>query len=214
MTIATVSVNGGPEVPFGAFEKRLQKARPETRDPFEALRLASQESEGPVPDVLRYVTKIRHNPTKKDKPDVVMQLVEPIAPGQGRRDERIVRFRSEDAPRPQFREAQEELGKAAAEALLEVTEEWAGGWPVCIAASLKRDEKNAYALKGACLTLLCRKAAFNSPLVLNTPYLPPDEGENGGKGLPWEVADPLREWEKEAEAFLQGLRAQGELFGG
>jgi len=66
---------------------------------------------------------------------------------------------------------------------------------------------------GLVVTCLKTLADTNSPLVLNTPYLPEDaEGE--APILPTAMVAAAKQLEQEAQAFITGTRAQGDLFAG
>lgn len=66
---------------------------------------------------------------------------------------------------------------------------------------------------GAVVTLLVPLDTTNSPLVLNTPHLrAPGDPDEGGRFMPYELERAVEEMVKEAGRYLDGERAQGDLF--
>ena len=68
---------------------------------------------------------------------------------------------------------------------------------------------------GACITALKRLKTSNAPLVLNTPHLPEEaygEGDSSTPVLDTATVDRLHELALAAERYIEGERAQGDLF--
>lgn len=75
--------------------------------------------------------------------------------------------------------------------------------------TMSRSEKTG--IEGAVVTALKTLASASSPLVLNTPYLVDDPAAETG-AMTREMASRLSDLRFEAERYIEGKRAQGELF--
>jgi hypothetical protein len=72
-------------------------------------------------------------------------------------------------------------------------------------------------IMGACITALKKLKTSNAPLVINTPHLPEEsygEGDATSPTLDTSTIDRLHELALAAERYVNGERAQGELFVG
>jgi hypothetical protein len=72
-------------------------------------------------------------------------------------------------------------------------------------------------IMGACITALKKLYTSNAPLVLNTPHLPEEaygEGDTSSPLLDTATVDRLHELALAAERYVDGERAQGDLFVG
>lgn len=69
-------------------------------------------------------------------------------------------------------------------------------------------------VEGAVITAQVALEATDGPLLFNTPHLPFDQYNKDGRAklMPLEAQDALANLKREAEAFVSGKRAQGNLF--
>ena len=69
-------------------------------------------------------------------------------------------------------------------------------------------------IEGAVITGVVSLDTANSPFSFNTPHLPYQQYSPTGESplMPDEAQDALKELKREAEAYLRGKRAQGDLF--
>lgn len=126
--------------------------------------------------------------------------------GPEKRDQGSHRLASYDLPHPDLLAALRGLISPVLR-LLELPSMWAGSVTVS-GVSITYEEKRG---RGAVITLQKQLTDCPAPLILNTPYLPEDAGEHG-VSLPTEIQERIDAVFLEAEAFLQGKRAQGSLF--
>lgn len=95
--------------------------------------------------------------------------------------------------------------------LLELSDEYASDFKV-IGFSINTEEDGRLGLVVTCAKQL---ADANAPLILNTPHLRERNDEETTVGfLPDRWLDALSDVQSAAEAFLEGRRAQGDLFAG
>ena len=77
--------------------------------------------------------------------------------------------------------------------------------------SLSRDDDGN---EGCVVTCLKELLFVPAPLVLNTPHLSEREGADGSRPMPAALADALDALKREAQAYVNGKRAQADLFAG
>jgi hypothetical protein len=122
----------------------------------------------------------------------------------GEEDIRRIELESRAEPRPEFHEAMGGLILPALE-MLEAPFAWRAAATIS-GVSITHEEERGM---GAVVTLLVPLECAPSPLVLNTPYL-----TSGGDGcvLPDDLRDAILRVIDEALRYLDGDRAQGDLF--
>lgn len=128
--------------------------------------------------------------------------------GPKRADQHEHRVTSFELPHPSFVEAMQAFVQPCLE-LLELPEDYDEGITVSGLSITYEDERG----RGLVVTLQKKLAGAPSPLIFNTPYLPEQGGEHG-MSLPHDLLACLDEAEAAAGRFLQGERAQADLFSG
>lgn len=123
-----------------------------------------------------------------------------------------VRLTSKERPRPAFTHALAAFAPLAID-LLEVR--WSASELAVTGLSINKEEGDGR--DGMVLTCRKRCALAKSPLILNTPHLrepvkPEERDQAGFMPGPWLLA--LRHAREEAQRFVDGARAQAELFDG
>lgn len=126
----------------------------------------------------------------------------------GEEDVRRVELESRAEPRPEFHEAMGGLIRPALDMI-----QAPGAWMAVATisgVSLTHEEDRGM---GAVVTLLVPLECAPSPLVLNTPYLPSEDPNGAGSPtLPPALQQAIERVILEAERYLDGERAQGDLF--
>ncbi|MGK2935224.1 MAG: hypothetical protein ACSLFE_08280 [Gemmatimonadaceae bacterium] len=120
-------------------------------------------------------------------------------------------LKSHDQPAEDLRQAMTAF-RAYVQKLLGITsEEWVSDLVVTgLSINTEKDGR-----RGLVVTCMKKLADANSPLVLNTPHLrePVDDITDSGPGFFIDgTIELIRAAERAAEAYLQGKRAQGDLF--
>lgn len=116
---------------------------------------------------------------------------------------------STDAPRPEFVAAM----RAMVPHVLEVLELESAGWEDTLSVSGLSINEETDGRRG--LVCTCRRSLeiANAPLIINTPHLREFMGDDQLKGfLPDAMLLACTECEREADLYLRGKRAQGDLF--
>lgn len=149
----------------------------------------------------RRITKIKHN-AGKVKIDYLIE----------RNDEQVDEYSlvCSDAPVPEFAEALQALKKVLP-AWLECKPDYCDNMTILgVSISWKGDNF------GCCVTALKPLKSCNSPLVLNAPHKPmePYSGDDYANCLTQEQIDGIKNVIAEAEAYIDGTRAQMGLFDG
>lgn len=141
---------------------------------------------------------------KLTKAEVLLEWV--TEEGPRRNDQHEHRFRSIEVPHPDFAAAMQAFVGPVLR-LLELPAMYGEGLTVTGLSLTHEDER------GTGLVVTCQKqlAGAQAPLIFNTPYLPEDGGEHGAS-LPSEMLVALDEAISQAREFLNGKRAQGDLF--
>lgn len=122
---------------------------------------------------------------------------------------RRIELESRAEPRPEFHEAMGELIGPSLR-MIEAPSTWEGCATISGVAVTHEEERGM----GAVVTLLVPLKCAPSPLVINTPYLPSeDPGECGAPVLPQPLRLAIERVCVEAQRYLDGERAQGDLFG-
>lgn len=131
-----------------------------------------------------------------------------VARGGGDPDEYELKCR--DLPRKEFEQALKDLRPHAAK-ILELDEDYLEKATVRgVTFSFTND------VMGAVMTIIRPLETANAPLILNTPHLPSESYNEDSKGgndllLSPECVDALKALESEANAYIDGQRAQGML---
>lgn len=96
--------------------------------------------------------------------------------------------------------------------LLGLPLDWAKDALSVISVSLSYSEITG--VQGASICMRADLECATSPLIFNTPHLPFDQYSEGGKQpvMPDDLIEALQVLEREAEAYLDGSRAQADLF--
>lgn len=118
------------------------------------------------------------------------------------------KFRSSAAPHPDFVQAMAAFSVPALR-LLELPLAYEDNLTVS-GLSFTYEEQRG---RGLVVTLQKKLGGAPSPLIFNTPYLPEDGGEHN-PSLPAAFAHAIDDVIAEAREFLNGKRAQGDLFAG
>lgn len=122
---------------------------------------------------------------------------------------RRIELESRAEPRPEFHEAMGELIGPSLR-MIEAPTAWEGVATISGVSVTHEEERGM----GAVVTLLVPLACAPSPLVINTPYLPSeDPNGNGAPVLPQALRLAVERVCLEARRYLDGERAQGDLFG-
>ncbi len=117
------------------------------------------------------------------------------------------RHTSAQAPRPEFTKAlQAFLGYVID--VLQLPESYEVGMRV-IGVSISESENTG---KGLVVTALKDIDAAQAPAVFNTPFIPETTPNEDGHALPASTLRLLAQLEVEAQSFIDGKRAQQELF--
>lgn len=126
--------------------------------------------------------------------------------GPTRTDQHEHRLTSFELPHPGFLAAMEGFKRPVLD-LLELPSMYGDGLAVTGISITHEDDR------GRGLVITCQKqvAGAPAPLIFNTPYLPEDAGEHG-QSLPEKMIEALDVAVEAAGRFLQGERAQGDLF--
>lgn len=118
-------------------------------------------------------------------------------------------LKSTDTPRPEFHAAL----KALVAPVLEVLELENAGWEDSLSVSGLSINEEEDGRRG--LVCTCRRPldVANAPLIINTPHLREFRDDEALKGfMPDELYSAMEAVEKEAAHYLQGKRAQADLF--
>jgi hypothetical protein len=123
-------------------------------------------------------------------------------------DEREITLRSEQEPRP-------ELVAALApdvRRLIDVPHDWVRDGLAVKKVVWSYSENTG--VQGATICCQAKLECADAPLVFNTPHLPYEQYSEGGNAptMPGATRERLDDLEAEALKFLDGVRAQGDLF--
>ncbi len=144
---------------------------------------------------------------KRSKGLVVLEWL--TEEGKGGLDTHEHRLSSTEDPHPTFVAALRAFIGPVLK-LCELPHTWGGEALAVTGLSITHEEE-----RGRGLVVTCQRSLADAPapLVFNTPYLPEDAGEHG-QSLPDELVEALDAVEDAARRFLNGERAQGDLFAG
>lgn len=117
------------------------------------------------------------------------------------------RLVSTQEPRPEFLKALGAFSQFVRH-LLDLPMSWENGLTI---QSVSISENDAQG-RGIVVTALRKISGANSPLVLNTPFLPEEASSEDGPELPSFAVRLLNELEEEAAKYRAGERAQTDLF--
>jgi len=125
-------------------------------------------------------------------------------------DAKITVLRCSDAPAASFTKAFAAL-VGHARTILELQP---GQWEDRITVTGVSFSRSDEDIEGAVITGVVSLDTANSPFSFNTPHLPFEQYSPTGESplMPEEAQDALNELKREAEAYLGGKRAQGDLF--
>lgn len=130
----------------------------------------------------------------------------------GETSERDVTFKCSDEPHQDLNDAFEAL-TAHARRILEWPSTYADGRIRISGVSFSYSDDTG--VEGAVMTGMVLLESSDSPFSFNTPHLPFDQYSPTGNAptMPDEAKRALAHLREEAQAFMDGKRAQGELFG-
>lgn len=122
-------------------------------------------------------------------------------------------LKSEESPHPDFMRCLNDLVPAVYE-ILQLPSEWRYGLMSISSVSFSYSEDTD--VEGAVITGQVKLDTANSPFCFNTPHLPFDQySESGNSPLMKDQSqDKLHRLKKEAKAYINGKRAQTDLFRG
>jgi hypothetical protein len=151
---------------------------------------------------------LRLKSVKYDEGAIEIQAVETH---QATPDVKEITLRSSEEPRTEFLVPLIELQRHVRK-LIEVDSQWAEG-----ELSVKKvvwSFSEATGVRGGTICCQAKLDCADAPLVFNTPHLPFDQYSEGGNApvMPKDVIALFDTLEAEALLFLDGKRAQGDLF--
>jgi hypothetical protein len=149
------------------------------------------------------ITKVKYKDGK-----VEITAEEPI--GNLAENVKTTLLKCSDEPSPSFTKAFDVLVKHLRGILELKLEQWNGAITIGGVSFSKSDED----VEGATITAFVHLGTANSPLVLNTPHLPYAQYSATGKSplMPEDAQEALEKVKAEALAYLNGKRAQGDMF--
>ena len=134
-----------------------------------------------------------------------------ISETENEQNERETTIKSYDAPHEDFNTALEAL-QVHARDILQLPRDWREGQLRISGVSFSMSEDTG--VMGAVMTGQVALDTSDAPFNFNTPHLPFEQYSETGNAplMPEEAQIALEKMQQEAEAFVEGKRAQGDLF--
>jgi hypothetical protein len=127
---------------------------------------------------------------------------------------KVTVLRCSDAPAESFNAAVTALVPHVRGILMLQPKQWEGCIDVVGVSFSRTETEEDEFVDGAVITCVISLDTANSPLVINTPHLLYEQYSPTGEAplMPEDAQDALNDLKREAEAYLNGKRAQGDLF--